>query len=283
MGRRLAPRRHQAISQVRACCFTATQLWPSRSGYSSPARARAIVLAAKGLWKPSAALRRSNGYLMRRNKMKLRGALLAAGVLALPLAASAQPITGLYIGAGAGVNIMQDETVKITPGASQRRHTRTADEQWAPRACRASAGGLAMASAPRSRATTATTALRAPARRYGSSAGGNEQKYGPMVNVLYDFNGSGRCFVPYIGAGIGYQWATENVRHAGRAPAGHARPRGPSRTRRSSAPLSRSPGAWPRLHRRVSLHGHFRRSHTMARGRSSVHPSPLSYNCNSRS
>src|ERR1019366_8395821 len=70
----------------------------------------------KGHWTPSAASRCSNGYLMRRNKMKLRGALLAASLLALPMVASAQPVTGLYLGAGAGVNFMQDETIKSVGG-----------------------------------------------------------------------------------------------------------------------------------------------------------------------
>ena len=32
-----------------------------------------------------------------------------------------------------------------------------------------------------------------------------EQKYGGMVNVLYDFNGLAPWFVPYIGVGVGYQ------------------------------------------------------------------------------
>ena len=39
---------------------------------------------------------------------------------------------------------------------------------------------------------------------------GREQKYGPMVNVLYDFNGLTPWFVPYIGVGVGYQWAQEH-------------------------------------------------------------------------
>jgi len=33
--------------------------------------------------------------------MKLRSALLAATVVAMPFAASAQPVTGLYVGMGA--------------------------------------------------------------------------------------------------------------------------------------------------------------------------------------
>ncbi len=44
--------------------------------------------------------------------MQLRSALLAATVLATPFAASAQPVTGLYLGAGVGVNITSQEDVK---------------------------------------------------------------------------------------------------------------------------------------------------------------------------
>ena len=36
--------------------------------------------------------------------MNLKRALLAATILAAPMAASAQPVTGLYIGLGAGAN-----------------------------------------------------------------------------------------------------------------------------------------------------------------------------------
>jgi OOP family OmpA-OmpF porin len=48
--------------------------------------------------------------------MKCRNVLLAAAVTALPMAAWAQPVTGLYVGAGAGVNIMQNETDKSVDG-----------------------------------------------------------------------------------------------------------------------------------------------------------------------
>ena len=44
--------------------------------------------------------------------MKFRNTLVAATILALPLAAKAQPISGLYIGGGAGVNIMLDEDAR---------------------------------------------------------------------------------------------------------------------------------------------------------------------------
>lgn len=41
--------------------------------------------------------------------MQLRSALLAATIFATPFAAKAQPVTGLYIGAGAGANFTQRE------------------------------------------------------------------------------------------------------------------------------------------------------------------------------
>ena len=43
--------------------------------------------------------------------MSLKRALLAATILAVPAAASAQPVTGLYIGAGAGANFINNPRV----------------------------------------------------------------------------------------------------------------------------------------------------------------------------
>ena len=55
--------------------------------------------------------------------MKLRNALLAATILAAPVAAKAEPVSGIYIGAGAGINIMQNETVSAIayPGLGTAR------------------------------------------------------------------------------------------------------------------------------------------------------------------
>src|ERR1700752_4815728 len=48
----------------------------------------------------------------RRKQMQLRSALLAATIVAMPIVASAQPVTGLYVGAGVGVNVETKESVK---------------------------------------------------------------------------------------------------------------------------------------------------------------------------
>ena len=53
--------------------------------------------------------------------MQLRSALLAATVLATPIAASAQPVTGLYVGGGVGVNFTQKENVNGATVGSRGR------------------------------------------------------------------------------------------------------------------------------------------------------------------
>ena len=44
--------------------------------------------------------------------MWVRKALLATGLVTMPWFAMAQPVDGLYVGAGAGGNIMSDQTLK---------------------------------------------------------------------------------------------------------------------------------------------------------------------------
>jgi hypothetical protein len=72
--------------------------------------------------------------------MNLKKVLLAATVLALPVAAQAQPVTGLYLGAGAGLNFLQESDVSISGGNFP-----------------AGSAFRAGQSEPRSRATTART------------------------------------------------------------------------------------------------------------------------------
>jgi outer membrane protein OmpA-like peptidoglycan-associated protein len=133
--------------------------------------------------------------------MNFRNALLAATILALPLAANAQPITGLYVGAGAGVNIMQNETANANSGVG--RVNPTLKPKVGPAGAVSLGYGLG-------------NGLRAELEgdyRYntfsGSNQGGQEQKYGVMVNVLYDFVGLVPYVQPYVGVGAGYQWAQE--------------------------------------------------------------------------
>lgn len=140
--------------------------------------------------------------------MKCQAVLLAAIAAALPLAAQAQPITGLYIGGGGGVNIMQNETDAsqngiATPGKRLEFNlgaTGVGSVGWG------FGNGLRAEVELDYRYNSLSGSIVPPGGHRTTT--GSEQKYGPMVNVLYDFNGICPVFVPYIGAGAGYQWAS---------------------------------------------------------------------------
>jgi OmpA-OmpF porin, OOP family len=153
--------------------------------------------------------------------MQLRSALLAATVLALPFAASAQPVTGLYVGGGVGLNITQKEQVK---------------NLTIPTLPVGLGGGTGFSLSGKMNGSTGFVGLVSVGWGFGNglraelegnyrnnhisgfnntfngvavSGGTTEQKYGPMINVLYDFNGISPWVVPYVGAGVGYLWTAE--------------------------------------------------------------------------
>jgi len=138
--------------------------------------------------------------------MKFRIALVAATVLALPLVAKAQPITGLYIGAGGGVNIMQDEHASVSVGDTS------------------GSGSLKTRVGPALDLTIGyglgngfRIELEGDYRANdfsGCSGGctsvsGRERKYGWMGNLLYEFDDLSPFIQPYVGAGAGYQWVQD--------------------------------------------------------------------------
>ena len=154
--------------------------------------------------------------------MRLRSALYAAMMLTPGLAAAqmplpslepAPPLTGLYIGAGAGFNWMQNQHLINATGtaanASLQSHFGWAGVGsigWAlPNGIRVELEGDY-----RNNQFAHGLNFGFPAR-----AGGREVKYGPMVNVLYDMTNllaqsTGLTipyFAPYVGVGVGYQWA----------------------------------------------------------------------------
>ena len=146
--------------------------------------------------------------------MQLRSALLAATMLALPFAASAQPVTGLYVGAGVGVNIMGQEDVKHLSfpafGSLGSFSTSGHVSGHAGFAGVLSVGwgfgnGLRAEIEGNYRNNNLNSFSAA-----GVGGGSTEQKYGAMVNVLYDFNGLTPWFVPYVGAGVGYVGVNES-------------------------------------------------------------------------
>jgi len=143
--------------------------------------------------------------------MQLRSALLAATVLATPFAASAQPVTGLYVGAGAGVNIMQKEDIRGArlgfPGAVVAANT-TGSYKGSVGFAGVFSVGWGFGNGLRAEVEGNYRGNHnngISGSSFGGANGSNfEQKYGGMVNALYDFNGLTPWLVPYIGVGVGY-------------------------------------------------------------------------------
>jgi OmpA-OmpF porin, OOP family len=144
--------------------------------------------------------------------MGLRSVLLASAMIALPLgAANADAIAGLYLGGGVGANFLQAETFQVKPTGAAGV-SGSAKSNIGPAAVLSLGWGFG-------------NGLRAEVegsyrQNFGfkspsgfASFGGDEQKAGVMVNALYDFVGVVPVVQPYIGAGIGYQWAIEQNLH----------------------------------------------------------------------
>ena len=153
--------------------------------------------------------------------MKLRNALLAATVLVAPVAASAQSVNGLYIGAGAGANIMQNETLSRVnipalsptsiPGISGSTvHVDTGFVGLASIGY-GLGNGLRFELEGSFRQNKITGLSNGP---NSASGGGDEYKYGGMGNVLYDLDlqpfGITLPVVPYVGVGAGYMWTEDH-------------------------------------------------------------------------
>ena len=168
--------------------------------------------------------------------MKLRSALMVATVLtAASGAARAEAINGLYIGAGAGVNFLQDENIKSvtfpnSPVAGAIRNgLGNGTVRSRPGVAAVASIGYGLGNGLRFEVEGAYRqnkfyAVSPNNFNTGTSrVGGDEYKYSGMVNVLYDFDpnvlGLGffpAAISPYVGVGAGYSYAQHhNVRFNG--------------------------------------------------------------------
>jgi OOP family OmpA-OmpF porin len=138
--------------------------------------------------------------------MKLRNALLAATVLAAPVAAAhAQAIDGLYVGAGAGGNLLQNETVKrITPnGPSNFGRGSNLKFDVGPVVVGSIGYGLGNGLRFELEGGYRDNRVRRFSAGVQTNAGGDEYKYSAFINALYDFD-FGLPVAPYLGIGGGY-------------------------------------------------------------------------------
>jgi len=135
---------------------------------------------------------------------KFRTALLAATVLAaLPMAAKAQPVSGLYVGAGAGVNFLQSFTMTESDESNRYSYGKASPRQPGFVGLGSIGWGFGNGLRAELEGNYRNSTVKFGAEGYG---GGTMQTYGVMVNALYDFNGVAPWVVPYLGAGVGYAW-----------------------------------------------------------------------------
>ena len=157
--------------------------------------------------------------------MRLRNTLLAATLLGVPIAASAQPVTGLYVGGGVGGNFSQKESINrqgvpVTLGTGVTAPTFGV----AGGDLSGSAGFAGVLSLGWGFGNGFRAEIEGNYRNnsggysggnffgaFGTAIGGGsrEQKFGGLVNVLYDFNNVSPWVVPYLGVGIGYEAMNE--------------------------------------------------------------------------
>jgi OOP family OmpA-OmpF porin len=152
--------------------------------------------------------------------MSLRKVLLAATVLALPVAAQAQPINGLYIGAAAGANWVMDSDVTvsgISPAfgltSAQRTGTVSYDLGYAL------VGNIGYGFGNGIRAELEVSFREndvdsVSGFRGGRRSSGLVQTFAIMGNAYYDFNfAPNQLVTPYVGVGAGYGFfRASNVR-----------------------------------------------------------------------
>jgi OOP family OmpA-OmpF porin len=142
--------------------------------------------------------------------------MIAAAAIVLPLMAQAQPVNGLYLGLGLGLNSLQSTDI-------------TGTYQWGGRTFKTDGenaefslgfGGVvslgwgfgnglrAEIEGSYRRNETDQYTLHSAWGAPQNNATGTAISYGPMVNLLYDFDLRGRLggLTPYLGVGVGYIW-----------------------------------------------------------------------------
>jgi OOP family OmpA-OmpF porin len=130
----------------------------------------------------------------------LRNALLATAAVgalgAIPVAAHAQPVNGIYLGAGVGINKLFDVSTKPSGGKIKSDIGGVG----------AVSLGYGFGNGLRAELEFDYTGQNVKFAGPGGSTKGSGYTYGVMANALYDIDAGLGWMYPYVGAGVGYQW-----------------------------------------------------------------------------
>jgi OmpA-OmpF porin, OOP family len=142
--------------------------------------------------------------------MRFRGAILATTLLITPIAAMAQPITGLYVGAGAGLHVPQTPQATAL-GAGFRTGTVKLDENYGFNSDLAVGYGIGNGF----RFEIEGDFMRSDLNQlrgtgFPTASSGKVRTWGVMANALFDMDIGVPYIFPYVGLGAGYQWTNLN-------------------------------------------------------------------------
>ena len=135
--------------------------------------------------------------------------LAAAAVVALPVLAQAQPVSGLYLGAGVGGNLLQETDATAKVDGEQGKDS--IDFSWGYVGVLSLGWGFGnglRAEIEGNYRSNDVSDYKLERTQKGPGATGTVTSYGVMANLLYDINiGSALGGItPYVGVGAGYIW-----------------------------------------------------------------------------
>ena len=153
---------------------------------------------------------------------RLRRTLIGATILAAPMGALAQPIQGVYIGAGAGANFLQQQTVLAQPGLNNvtglSRSGAVTSTSPGPAAGQTKlstdvgevgVGSIGYGFGNGLRLEAEGDFRHNQIREWSGfsrpgTANGDQYSFGAMGNVLFDMDVGLNWLYPYIGVGAGF-------------------------------------------------------------------------------
>lgn len=142
--------------------------------------------------------------------MRFRGAILVTAFSVMPMVAIAQPLTGVYVGAGAGLHIPQDPKL-TTYGRGFGTGRVEINEDFGFNSNLAVGYGLGNGFRFEIEGDFARSNLRhIIGTPFPTAADGTIRTYGVMANAMFDMDIGMPWIYPYLGAGAGYQWTKLN-------------------------------------------------------------------------
>jgi outer membrane protein OmpA-like peptidoglycan-associated protein len=141
--------------------------------------------------------------------MRLRGAIFATTLLSTPVVAMAQPISGLYLGAGAGLHAPQNPRMTANSPAFGTGRLEL-NEDYGFNSNLAVGYGLGNGFRFEIAGDFMRSNLRSVQGLQPTRADGTIRTWGVMANAIFDMDAGFPWMYPYIGIGAGYQWTKFN-------------------------------------------------------------------------